>query len=57
MKGIIIIICFLLIVFGGLCFLQLRDDSKGGTSRPDSSFMGCMVVAGALVLIIFLCLI
>lgn len=56
MKGIIVIICFLLIVFGGICFLQLRDDSKSGSTRSDSSFMGCMVVVGVIALIIFLSL-
>lgn len=57
MKGIIIVICFLLIVFGGVCFLQLKDDSKSGKSRPDSSLMGCLVVLGVIALIVFFILI
>lgn len=57
MKGIIIIVCFLLIIFGGLCFLQLRADSKEGNSRPDSTFMQYMVVIGGIALITFLILI
>ena len=57
MKGILIIVCFLLIIFGGAYFLQLKDDSNSGNSRPDSSFMGCMVVFGVIALIIFFILI